>query len=700
MTGDDVAATRTADSVPRGSTAAVSRRREHVGVGLVVFGLVVSALSFLGTLEPLNRIGIWYQSETVVALVFLAAAICAVGLAVLASVDPSAAKSALFHPLALLPWCLAVWSLATSVFAPMPMTSILGSPQLGQGALSQLALGIFVASALSLRRHRAAHRLVVATALLAIVATAALTLFGSLRWRPYFFPDFLAFHAIFAWAMAVAWLPRRRPWLFYAVTAAAAALMIVSENRAGVLAMLAGAAAYACFGAGGWSWPRRHGRIVAVAAVALLPIVATGAIGVIASSKSVLDSLPLGPRETLISRGLMGDVVLKAVSARPMVLATGAGWGHYRELLVGQLRFPGVKLYTFRSGDTDLFYWDALIRADFHSHNFLAEALAAGGIVAALLALGFFVAIPLSAGPGMLPAATALAVSLVLLQTMWFQMPIGLGLMAIAVAGLSGGRPPRWARRGPQARLGVGLGRMVPALAVVAAAAELAGAGMVIEVAAQGRHQAELTVGGPQTAPSGPCTPVLNGYGRGSEHFVWLLRRQANVVLDAVKARHDPAPNQIARLMRFLCVADRAIATSPSLRVAVVNVIVRSDLAFLPDRPDTAALRQAAIAGWPGAIDVVLKAAPARTDVLVPYFSWALKNGRDGEILSRAEPILRRDPNDAVALWFSGLALLGDPATANTGMDRLKKALRAGIQETMPISPRTLQDISRATAPR
>ncbi len=95
-----------------------------------------------------------------------------------------------------------------------------------------------------------------------------------------------------------------------------------------------------------------------------------------------------------------------------------------------------------------------------------------------------------------------------------------------------------------------------------------------------------------------------------------------------------------------------------------------------------------------------LKAAPARTDVLVPYFSWALKNGRDGEILSRAEPILRRDPNDAVALWFSGLALLGDPAAANTGMDRLKKALRAGIQEVMPISPRTLQDISRATPPR
>lgn len=129
----------------------------------------------------------------------------------------------------------------------------------------------------------------------------------------------------------------------------------------------------------------------------------------------------------------------------------------------------------------------------------------------------------------------------------------------------------------------------------------------------------------------------------------------------------------------------------------MVNVIVRSDLAFLPDRPDTAALRQAAIAGWPGAIDVVLKAAPARTDVLVPYFSWALKNGKDAEILSKAESVLRRDPNDAVALWFSGLALLGHPATASTGMDRLKKALQAGIQEAMPISTRTLQDILQAT---
>jgi hypothetical protein len=59
--------------------------------------------------------------------------------------------------------------------------------------------------------------------------------------------------------------------------------------------------------------------------------------------------------------------------------------------------------------------------------------------------------------------------------------------------------------------------------------------------------------------------------------------------------------------------------------------------------------------------EIMLARMPRRSDLAIPYFNLLLSDGEEPRALEAAESLLQNDPNDAVALWFSGIVLLAGP---------------------------------------
>jgi hypothetical protein len=119
----------------------------------------------------------------------------------------------------------------------------------------------------------------------------------------------------------------------------------------------------------------------------------------------------------------------------------------------------------------------------------------------------------------------------------------------------------------------------------------------------------------------------------------------------------------------------------------------RSDIAFLVNDLATSTLPPSSLTGWPEAIEGTLSIAPARTDLLIPYYFWLLSRAQETTLLESTNRILLTRPDDPVALWFSGLALLKDTRNSRTGIIRLRRALQNNVERLFPIDEKTLRQI-------
>ena len=410
-------------------------RRPAFGEAILWLSLAASLFLVLGAIAPFNRIGIWLQSEPVIAGRLLASSGVAGGvLLILVAQRRENIRECLLHPLALVPLALSAWGIVTLPFAILPLLSAFGSPELGEGILSQLGLALFVAAFLYVKRDARARHAFAVLALLAIALAAFLTLSGSTAWRPFFFEDFLAFYGVYFWVIARTWFERRNAWTDFGAALGAVAIVAAADNRA---AWLAGAIAVGVYAGGRWAEARLgpgRTRFLCALAVVLPPAVITLAL-VLGLRLGVAAPDQESAAMSLFSRAILIDVVTEAIRADPWRALTGVGWGHFTELLLGYAPSANAatNLHTLGGG----YYWDAMWRGDFHGHNAFVEALAAGGAPGFLFAFAFVAAIPFFAAPRHRVLATGFAAYLAVLGTAWFEMPTSLPLLAMALAGVA-----------------------------------------------------------------------------------------------------------------------------------------------------------------------------------------------------------------------------------------------------------------------
>lgn len=638
-----------------------------VSRGLCCGGLFLGLLSVIFSLPQLG-IGVWHDAEGVQVAILAAAGLCLLGVGgTLASHPPVA-----WHPAVLVLLALGAWSVLGAAFAEYPMTALMGPPQTMYGIVWFAAQAAFLAAALTIARCPRLFALLAAGA----VAMAMVVAWFNLRnvsWlspsvRPLLpraamhgFNEYLGYPALGLLALSAA-LPRAgAPWnrgLPALVVFAALVLLVLSGNRTAAGAALLGAGLLLCQR----RWPvfgGYHLRLGRVVVLLTVPPVAIYLLLRFGWGGSLLPSL--ASRQILL-RVLEPDLWTPSWS-----LLLGHGWGHYQSTLLAQLPQTGISLT-----QPD---WIDFARDEFHSHHALVEALFAAGLPGAILLAAVPVAVVAGARPALRPVALALAFSLVLLDSFWFQLPETMVPLALAVAATA--RHNGYAVFRPHtAGARLRLSSLGPALTAFGLGAGLLGLSF---------WQARMSMAMDE------LWACLNGSGTRCESMVPADPRQSQLALAMLLGqtlrdlqRQDwPA----TRMERFGAVTTEASRRcdrfcSPSLAMILLNSQLVS--AYVPKAAGIFSAGQ-----WHDAAVRLAQRAPLRTDMLAPYLNWLFQNGGSqavSEMLAAMPPESRATP---VGDWFSGLLQLdaADEGERREGIARMRQALSQGLERYMMVDP-------------
>jgi hypothetical protein len=388
---------------------------------------------------------------------------------------------------------------------------------------------------------------------------------------------------------------------------------------------------------------------------------------------SLLATSGLGPLPALLadswasiwSRAMLVVVGAQSLIDAPWRLLVGEGWGHYNEALLANLSIVQGRLHEF-IGPSQV-YWDALRRADFHSHNQYFEALLSSGIAAAGLMIAYGAATVFTAPAERRRLALFVTLLLVTLQSFWFQMPHTLPVMAIAMVILVGSD--------------VDNGRVVARHWAMPAAGLAAFAILAVSGTLMG-------IGSNNIARERAAIDRIVRTG-GKESFDRRFAAGLREVYDTTLIQHVYASTPDEKSARGLDILNMYVAAATeeggpkSLKLAVSTTNILSGITFT--RPLYRERFGPPDAEFRAAVEDLVRRAPRRSDLAIPYFNHLMAAGRETEALDLANLILARRVDDPVGLWFSGIVLLGKEATSPAGMKNLRRSLTFGIRNLMPV---------------
>ena len=661
-----------------------------IGSALILGGIVAACLSAFASIPVLPNLGVWFQSEPVSAALFASASICAAGLALIAFCAPLAARHAIWHPLVIIPIIVSLWSWV----APMPLEakalSFFGTPQLGLGGAWFMSLGIMTAGARcllstpSFTRHLTGFVGAIVAITLSVVVLDYLALEG---WRPYNFTDYLAFHGLYIWVITACWLPPNK-WFRWGGLLICAAIIFYSSNRTAYLAFVV--AVFAMYVAHIFpvSIPEKVLRRFAACSIAILSIFMPLSVYLFQHA-GFPDFVPHDIVDTFRSRFLLLDTAASSLVQNPALLIAGNGWGNFSELIFAHIPLGQTAAWSpAATSSNDLYFWDGLWLLHFHTHNEMAEHLISGGLPSLVLWLGYLVALLMTASKDKLPAAIGLSIGYVLISSMWFQMPGGLPLMAMAVAGLSA-QPKTISNTIVYMPF-----KAISALPIMAFLMLASTSAISLKYSTASVKQ----VGRNLTSPSGNsaplCGPETAALGSSLAQFSELMKSFATANIRTLRRGKELEDWRYARMDDFLCRADELMAQDGPLSVGVRGLTMRSDFAYAPQPLNHSAFEARLYSGWDNNMEWVLSRAPLRTDLAVPYLSWLLGKGEENRVLEISKHMLTTNAHDPVGLWFSGIVLLNEKDRRADGIQRLKRALANGLEKIMPVEPSLKTNLS------
>lgn len=634
-------------------------------------GILIALLSPFAAHLPWS-LGVWPRVEPTIILLHCGAVLCAIGLGTAAARTPSRALASIRHPIVLIALAIAAWSIAVSPMARYPLLSIVGSPQLADGALLWLDTAVFIAGVRFVRQSARITEILGLATLAAAVVLPGLAAFPASR--AIWFTDYLAFLGIAA-AVAVPValahrFPKTRARIVLAMVAGLPAIA-VSQNYTAILVLLAlsgpaGALVYLTL---------RPGNAVRTGAVRRLAAAFTAAVACAAPfCISWLGSL--GFMQSIRSRALINDVFYNFIERNPAVLLHGKGWGHSQQYFGESLATSSAILWD-RS-------WDAVWRDTFHSHNLVLEALLSAGLPGAVGVVVYSAVLPLVCRKEHLHVATAYAIGYVCIVSFWFQMPGTIPVSVLAVALLTGPARPEMA------------GRLFPAITVVSlgaiASAQIGAAVLLADFSwrsfrfdrtmpYQAAHDARDT-------ERRDCDLFPSDAWRGDSGLTLQFLRSYDLIV-APPAARNLQPSDIDRLDHLTCAATIRGARNGSRGLLRAGLLFRSQLAFnekfAPYRERFAGYLE----DWEEQVAIFLPLEPERSDLLYPYLSWSLARNQYSTIFALTDTVLARDPENAIALWFKGLALhqQGNPENRIKSLLLLDSGLKNGIEKWFRIPP-------------
>jgi hypothetical protein len=118
-----------------------------------------------------------------------------------------------------------------------------------------------------------------------------------------------------------------------------------------------------------------------------------------------------------------------------------------------------------------------------------------------------------------------------------------------------------------------------------------------------------------------------------------------------------------------------------------MTLIMRDELATEMGDPQLDRLREWEIPAWSQKLLALLDQMPERVDLSAPFLGTLVQSNNSPVAIRIGNELLLRNPNDPVALWFTGIAMAPTVEWGNLGQARLLRAADTGIERLIPLTP-------------
>ncbi|SOC30110.1 hypothetical protein [Thalassospira xiamenensis] len=657
--------------IPVASSVVRLKNAELIVAALI---LAVGALSTMAAL-PVFRFGVWRDSEPTVIAVLVTGAM-AWGWGGYCYYSNGEAKVPLTIAVSLL---FSLWCCFTSMFAPFPILSFLGSPQLGEGPILFLCWSGFMLLVWAVWQERGTICLAFAAGIFMVFyAASAHQLDENSAFRLFGFSDYVGVFAVLLpallYCMARQFIlpPYLRHVLVLIGYGASVLMSLAAGNKGAALALVFSTAIWALcsllFSKGKVVWQRLAiwGAMIAIVLVPICIMVGLWALGQGAdiyqedSEPSLLFNL-----YSVVSRGLMLKLTSYAFEEAGIgAYLVGNGFGH-------SLFY--VQNYLPLSGQSFLYpHWDVFYRDFVHTHSIPYEILLSGGVLALVLYFLVFCLWIYEAALEDRPIVIATALGYLTVTSIWFEFASLIPLLALIMGstlqhgerldGHSGGFV--WSRYRLQASVFIGF-------------VLLAGAGWLYQ---QNRGlDRSLFM---EKSLSATEQGVPSDGARGHISLQRALLDGCNKLTDQ-NSLQDRSPRSFQWCEKLLQHAYNEIGARPSSSLVLAYLVVTANfvntsIEALPAYED---IRQLLIRRWGDVASQLIAVAPHRIDILIPYFSYLADTNVSASVQRQGDLILdafiRYEPENPIVLWFDGQRdlMAHSPEQVINGLNKMISAI-------------------------
>lgn len=628
----------------------------------------------LASLPPFES-GLWERAEPIVIWMHAAAALAAVALLMAWQAWlPLQPRGQVALPV--LAAAAGLWGFVAAIRLGQGMPHWLGAAQTGFGGMWHMELSLWLLAGFALLRFPAAWRAAVWSG----IAVAAIVVLLKIGARFAGWSVLISISAYYGWlgfALPVIATAHRDDRLgrlrFGFACAAGAGLLGVSES----LTMVAAAAAGLLVLGLGRFLSARSDRdrlfnrlaVIAILGAAILPFMLLHWPELTKHSSS------------LESRRLVLQILAAARADDPIAWVTGFGFGSTANSIAAHMGAIDAHLWDYQG-------WDALRRNYFHSHNWVAEHLHAGGVPGVLLGLALFLAIPLCASGRRRPLAAGFAVAYLSSLGLWFELAFVLPWFGLAVAALIGDEAA-----GPEP-LSAPQWRPVVATALAGIAGLAVWAAIALTEQARGFSQVMAWSSGSLQMPP----PVPKDRRGGDDALAEFIGDEIFRIAGRAILRHGAGDS--ADAARLLWLADALALRREQTQSALLLLAGERVFSETMLRQEMQAYRPALIARldeWQKIVERALQLAPSRSDVSVGLFNHWFLSGNRTATLELSRRVLTIRPDDPVGLYFEGGTLVQDPDPARRarGLLLLRQALEREVERYLPVDPAIKRLIGR-----
>lgn len=636
--------------------------------------------------------GFWSQAEVPAIMTFAWGTLCGLWLWKAYPFYPRLIRWTFGHPVVWTSYLIAFVSLCLAPFHPVPFISFWGVPQMAEGILFYLSLGLFSSVMLVYRHSQRTRTLLITSAFVLGGVLAVLTMIGSNEspfdatrgwgWTPYYFADFLGFIAIgfFIYGVRlfisekVSWSLLVMPILLFLFT------FYFSYNKSlwyGTILIL--------IGIGGLKIITGSVATFRKAFPYFCLLILFGFVAFLGLATLFNWKIP----GTLITRGYfilysLGTLLPGSTAQDFWTFLLGRGWGEYQEFIAPNL-FIVDSARIYAGSDMSLGPNEETLGRDFfHSHNSLIEIFSALGFLGIFLFCLkiYYMAKGLSLrytywGAGFL-------LSYWLLSSFWFEMPATVPFSLLGLVLVSQRAFPAWI-----GSLGTLKTYLRPFFLISASVIFVP----VIPVGFMTHFILKSYVIEKTNTYEEQALELIRNPWVSFDHY-WGFKRTAPLMRQITfQLLGDPLANKVFRAQdiykgnRLLgdFLFERRLGCG-NLYAMMIPINIYGELAVQKETKPFFDQDLQAQKAWETISMTFYKCVPKRSDMLIPLLNNLTLKGRTQKVQEITKELLKNNARDPVGLWFSGTLKIKEDETLLEGLEELRSAYKRGINRFIPIA--------------